>query len=299
MLGFEPSAVRIHGNLIEVFHKDPGTGIKLYDVKMEGISGQSPYGLFRTLLINLLRKHSGFGARVNQDALDGFRGSAAMIDYLIRFEEHLNGKLDVKLMRGNTDAVRSRVRIIQDELFLLAKSCLDKKGSFHLFEAGPGYVRTQMNLIYRLRQADYDLTNVHIMGADLHPGVVKVAQEIIRYEELTDIIEVHAGHAGDWIKKLDQKFDVVLAEGVFEYNNMSRSLDLAKTFNQFLNPGGSLIASATHEVPKKAIVEFLDILVLSRTESDFIDIYKQSGFNDPRLITTSPKNISVGIGQTI
>ncbi|MBN2003110.1 MAG: class I SAM-dependent methyltransferase [Anaerolineae bacterium] len=289
--------VKKNGTKIEVFHKHPDTQIKLYDIDMRPIAGASPYGWLRTRVINLMRKHSGTGALINQDALEGYRGSAAMIDYVLRFVGHPNGKLDRIFLTGSSDAVRSRVKIVQDELFDIAKSNLEEKGTFHLFEVGPGYLRTQLNLLDRLKKARYDVRNVKMVGADLHPGVVKAASQIIQYEGIGDMVTIHEGDAKHCLEKLNMTFDAVLAEGVFEYSDMQGSTNLARTLGSYLRPQGHLMASATHAVPKKLLIEYLDILLNQRTREEFVQIYKHCGFEEPRLIATEPPNISVGIGQ--
>jgi SAM-dependent methyltransferase len=292
-----PPWLKRTGTCLEVFHRSRETGIRLYEVRMEPIRGQSPYGPLRTFLINLLRKHSGLGARLNQDALEGHRGSAAMIDYVVRFPGHMNGKLDKKIMLGSPDAVRSRVRIVQDELFELARSCLRAKGEFRLLEVGPGYLRTQLDLLERLRRTQHDMTGVKIVGVDLHPEVVRAASQIIEHEKIGDQVQVFQADAGQWLKTSEQVFDVILAEGVFEYRDMAGSVELAKILANHLAPGGHLIASATHRVPKKALIEYLDIRVLQRSKEEFLEIYRTSGFELPKLIATEPPNVSVGVGK--
>lgn len=293
----DQSGVKRTGTKIEVFHKHPDTQIKLYDIEMKPIMGASPYGPLRTFIINLMRKHSGAGARINQDALEGYRGSAAMIDYVIRFYDHPNGNFDKTFLSGSANAVRSRVRIVQDELFNIAKSSLTEKGTFHLFEVGPGYLRTQLNLLKRLKEARYDTKNVRIVGADLHPSVVKAASQIIQHEGIGDMVTIHEGDAKHWLEKLDMTFDTVLAEGVFEYTDMEGSMNLGHILGKHLRPQGHLIASATHAIPKKLLIEYLDILLSQRSEEEFVQIYKHCGFEEPRLIATEPPNISVGVGQ--
>ncbi len=288
---------RKNGTTIEVFYKNQSTHIKLYDIKMEKISGASPYTPLRTFFINLVRQNSGCGARINQDALEGYRGSAAMIDYVVRFHEHLNGAFDKQFMFGGTTAVRSRVKLVQDELFNLAKSALEEKGTFNLFEVGPGYLRTQVNLITRLREAHCTTKGLKIVGADMHPEVIKAASQIIRYENIGDMVAIHEGDAKDCLTKLDTTFDAILAEGVFEYCDMEASLELGGVLRKYLKPHGCLIASATHKVPKKLLIEYLDIFVLQRSKDDFLRIFRTCGFEEPRLIPTEPPNISVGIGR--
>lgn len=288
---------RRNGARIEVFHESVDTGIVLYDIAMEPIRGSSPYGWLRTFFVNLVRQHSGLGALLNQDALEGYRGSAAMIDYVLRFPGHLNGALDSKFMVGSTDAVRSRVQIVQDQLFALARSRLDSRGRFRLFEVGPGYLRTQLDLLRRLKEAGYDRTPVEIVGVDLHPRVVQAASRIIEHEGIADIVAIHQGDALTWLAGSNRTYDVVLAEGVFEYADMERSVALARGLSEHLDPGGHLIASATHSVPKKALIEYLDIRVLPRKREELVEIFRSAGFDEPRLIATEPPNVSVGIGR--
>jgi protein-L-isoaspartate O-methyltransferase len=249
------------------------------------------------LCVNLVRKYSALGALLNQDALEGYRGSAAMIDYVLRFPGHLNGPLDKSFMVGSTDSVRSRVRIVQDELFALAQSCLRSKGRFRLFEVGPGYLRTQLDLLERLKRAGSNTKAVQIVGVDSHPGVVRAASRVIEYDDVADVVTIHHGDAVTWLAEADEKYDVVLAEGVFEYADMTRSVELAKALAEHLEPGGHLIASATHSVPKKALIEYLDIRVLQRSRQELVEIFVSSGFDEPRLIATEPPNVSVGIGR--
>jgi len=287
------------GRIITAYYKNIDTNIKLYDIAMEPIKGKSPYDPIRTFVINLIRTNSALGARINQDALDGFRGSAAMIDYVVRFKEHLNGKLDRKIMFGSPDAVRSRVNIVEDELFLLIKEQLAEKGTFHLLEVGPGYLRTQINLINRLKEAQVDLDGLKIVGVDCHPDVVRAATEILRYERLENIMSIILGDAHEWLTSNTTQYDTVLAEGVFEYMNRKKSMEFAGELANHIRKEGYLIASATHKVPKKKVIEYLDILVLQRSEKEFVEIFTNSGFNNPRLIPTEPPNVSIGIGQKI
>ncbi len=285
------------GKTITSYYKNVGTGIKLYDIAMEPIKGKSPYDPLRTFVINLIRTNSALGARINQDALDGYRGSAAMIDYVLRFKEHLNGKLDRKIMFGSPDAVRSRVAIIENELFSILKKELADKGSFHLLEVGPGYLRTQINLINRLREERINIDGLKIVGIDFNPDVVKAASEIIRYERLENVVSIFEGNAQEWLASKTTLYDAVLAEGVFEYLDMIKSIEFANELANHIRKGGYLLATATHKVPKKKVIEYLDILVLQRSVNEFVKIFESCGFTVPRLVPTDPPNVSVGIGR--
>ncbi len=284
---------RKEGNRIEVFYKNQDTQIKLYEIKMDPISGKSPYGLLRTFFINRRRKKNGSGARVNQDA----RGSAAMIDYAIRCEEHLNGKSDKKFMTGNSDAVRSRAEIVLDELFDIARTNLAERGTFHLFEAGPGYLRTQLGLIKRLSEAQCDLEGLEMVGADLHPDVVRAALRIIGYEGIGDMVKIYEGDAEHWLKNLNRTFDAVLAEGIFEYLDMKSSLELGSMFGNYLKPHGHFIATAALTIPKKKRLKYLDTHVIRRSKEEFVQLFKSCGFEVPWLIPTDPPISMVGVGQ--
>jgi hypothetical protein len=285
------------GKVITAYYKNIDTGIKLYDIAMEPIKGKSPYDPIRTFVINLIRTNSALGARLNQDALEGCRGSAAMVDYVVRFKEHLNGKLDKKIMFGSPDAVRSRVDIIENELFSLTKKELADKGVFHLLEVGPGYLRTQINLINRLKEARCNLDGLKIVGVDRNPGVVRAASEILRYERIESIVSIFEGDAREWLSSNTARFDAVLAEGVFEYIDMEKSIGFARELSSHIRQKGYLIASATHKVPKKKIIEYLDILVLQRSKKEFVEMFTRGGFDAPRLVPTVPPNLSVGIGR--
>jgi protein-L-isoaspartate O-methyltransferase len=293
-----PCWFRKSGARIEVFHRSVDTGIVLYEIAMEPIPAGSPYGRIRTFFVNLVRKHSALGALLNQDALEGYAGSAAMIDYILRFPGHLNGPLDKKFMVGSTDSVRSRVRIVQDELFVLARSCLTRTNRFRLFEVGPGYLRTQLDLLRRLKEAGCDTKAVEMVGVDSHPRVVRAASRIIEHEGVADVVTIHQGDALTWLTGSNGKYDVALAEGVFEYADMVRSVELASALSAHLEEGGHLIASATHRVPKKALIEYLDIRVLERSREELLEIFRRAGFDEPRLIATDPPNVSVGIGRS-
>jgi hypothetical protein len=296
MVTEEAKWFRKSGMKIEVFYKDEGTGIVLYEIDMAPIPGKSPYGPLRTMAINFVRKNSGLGARLNQDALEGYRGSAAMIDYVLRFTNHLNGAIDKKIMFGSPNAVRSRVKIIEDELFKIACDSLTEKGVFHFFEVGPGYLRTQINLVRRLREEKFDLKGLKIEGVDLNPNVVKAAEKIIKFESLENVVTIRHGDAKEYLRNAEMTFDAILAEGVFEYCDMKGSLQLAEIVESRIRPGGYLIATATHNVPKRRLIEYLDILVTPRSKEDFIAIFSKCGFDEPKLLATTPPNISVGIG---
>jgi len=285
--------VLISDNTVYVYY--PGSDILMYTVNMNPISTDNTYGFIRKGIINHLRTKSGLCARVSDDILQGNRGSAAMIDYAMR--ESLYGEKDARFMYGSVDAVRSRVRIIQNELVRLAKKCLTTQGSFRLFEAGHGFIRTKIHLMRELEREGFDIECEKIVGCDINPDVVDVVRIIIGYENLHDIIQVYEGHAVDCLNGLGEKFDVGLAEGVFEYMDLRESRDLARAFHRSLADNGLLIATATHKIPKAAVARLLDFYFEPRSEADFIEIFTRSRFEHPRLIKTDPPNISVGIAR--
>lgn len=283
----------ISDNTVHVYY--PGTDILMYEVNMNPISTNNTYGFIRKGIINYLRTKSGFCARVNDDILEGNRGSAAMIDYAMR--ESLHGEKDARFMYGSVDAVRSRVRIIQHELILLAKRFLTSQGRFRLFEAGHGFIRTKIHLLRELIKDGFDIECVKIVGCDINPDVVDVVRKIIGHENLHDIIQVYEGHAIEFLSEVGERFDVGLAEGVFEYMDIQESKDLAMAFHRSLADNGFLIATATHKIPKATVARLLDFYFEPRTEADFIDIFTHSKFQHPILIKTDPPNISVGIAR--
>jgi ubiquinone/menaquinone biosynthesis C-methylase UbiE len=281
------------GNVFVIYY--PGSDIPMYEVSLTPINSNCPYGPLRKAVLNFIRKRSGLCARVNDDVLEGVRGSAAMIDYIMR--ETLHGEMDAKFMYGSVDAVRSRVRIIQKELVGLAKDYLERKNGFRFFEAGHGFVRTKIQLLNTLKEDGYDITKVRLVGCDTNPRVVDVTRRIIAREEFDSQIQVHQGDAVDCLERLDETFDVCLAEGVFEYMDMDESRTLARSFHRCLDDGGTLIGTATHVIPKARVAKLLDFWFEPRHEDDFVRIFTETGFRKPQLIKTNPPNISVGIGR--
>jgi hypothetical protein len=291
------SWIRKDDNRIEVFYKNPDTHIKLYEIETELLPGKSSDGFLRTLFTNRMRKKKESGAQINQKVPGGGPGSAAMIDYMLRFGEHPDGMNDENNTTGDSDAVRSRAVRVLDELFDIAQRNLTARGTFHLFEAGPGYLRTQLGLIKRLSEAQCDLEGLEMAGADVHPDVVRAASRIIGYEGIGDMVSIYEGDAGRCLKKLNRRFDAVLAEGIFEYMDMKASLELFSVFGNCLKPHGHLIATAALKIPKKKHRKYLDAQVARRSKDEFVQLFKNCGFEVPWLISTDPPIFTVGVGE--
>jgi hypothetical protein len=77
----------------------------------------------------------------------------------------------------------------------------------------------------------------------------------------------------------------------------TKSGKIITSYYKNVDKGGYLLATATHKVPKKKVIEYLDILVLQRSVNEFVEIFESCGFTGPRLVPTDPPNVSVGIGQ--
>jgi|GEM_PF-3655624 len=88
----------------------------------------------------------------------------------------------------------------------------------------------------RSNEAGFGRTAVELVGVDLHPRVVHAASRIIEHEGLAGIVAIHEGDALTWLAGSNSEYDVVLAEGVFEYADMARSVELARGLFAHLSP---------------------------------------------------------------
>lgn len=283
---------RVDDGRIQAYY--PGSDILMYEIEMSPIDGDNTYNFPRKFLINAMRKRSGLCALVNDDALRGIRGSAAMIDYIN--DEQIHGGMDNKFMYGSVDAVRSRIRKIEEISSGFAKESINRGEEFCFYEAGSGFLRLPLLILESLKEDGYRQDLVYI-GTDRNPDVVETASKIAEFRGVSDKIRVCHGDALKALQSLDKELDLVLAEGAMEYWEPDYCKAFAEESRRHLKNGGRLVATATHEIPKEKIAKILDFYFEPKSEDEFKEIFTDTGFGEPRLIKTEPPNISIGIAR--
>ena len=272
----------------------PNSDIPMYEVPMTPLSPDCGYGFMKRNLINLTRKRSGLCSIVNEDALHNRVGSSAMIDYINA--EQLHGSMDKYFMYGSVNAVRSRIRKVEELTVDLAKGSFEKRGEVSIYEAGCGFIRLPLNILDSLGGELYNL-NLSYVGVDKNPDVVKVASKISEFRGASDKIRVYKGDALEELCKLNGELDMILVEGAMEYWSPEYRESFLEESGKHLSEDGVLVGTSTQTIPKEGIARFLGFYFPPTSQEDFIDTFTNAGFNEPKLIKTEPPNISIGIGM--
>lgn len=266
--------------------------VMMYQTIMGHIDKLDNYGFVKKNLLTLLRSTSGLCSIINENALNGQIGSAAMIDYINAEQYH--GQLDTIFMGGSVAAVRSRIRKIEEISKNIAKNLVDKKIKVNVYEAGCGFIRIPLGIFDFIGEENHDL--FYFIGVEKNPTVVEVASKIAESENLSDKIKVYEGDALESLRKLDGYSNLIIAEGAMEYWNLEYSIEFAREAYRHLDKGGALVGTATHIIPKRRIAEFLGTYFNPLSEEHFKNVFIEAQFSETKLIKTEPPNISIGIG---
>jgi len=216
----------------------PGTDILMYRVNMSPIGEDARCSLLKKGMLNLMRTLSGLCYIVNENALNGRRGTAAMIDYINA--EQLHGKLDKMFMYGSVDSVRSRIRKIEEITKSLAQDVLQaKKRGIGIFEAGCGFIRIPLGILSSIQAQDNSFS-FYYLGVDKEPQVVEVCAKIVAHEKLHEKIVVANDDALESLETSDRLFDLIIAEGAMEYWDKDYCNRFVREAYKHLHRGGHL-----------------------------------------------------------
>lgn len=272
----------------------PESDIHMYDMSMTPIDRKCGYKPLRRGFINFMRKNSGLCAVVNDGTLRGVMGPAEMIDYINANELH--GPLDGIFMGGSVNAVRSRIEKVEKLTGQFAEEAIRGGKKFRLYEAGSGFLRIPINIIDSLKSRDLK-PELFYVGVEKDKNAAEAALKIADFEGISDKIDVHLGDALEILRRMDDEFDCVLVEGAMEYWSPHYCKAFAEESYRHLKKGGRLVSTATHVIPKEKMARVLDLYFEPKSESEFIEMYTESGFEEPVLFKTNPPNISVGVGK--
>lgn len=227
-----------------------------------------------------IHRQSPFFVRT-QDWPRGYAGDFETIEYIVKGENKsakhsLGYYLEAIIL--NSPIVQQHRNKVQHQAQLILEKALDIKGA-KVLSIGCGSSADLRSIQKVLKSTDIAVTLF-----DMDEGALSYSAE--KLDQMRDQCNLIQGNLLRLVKKIEEKFDLIVIGGVFDYlNDKTITSLLDKIYNENLKPGGEIfftnIASGN---PYRAWMEYcFDWELIERSERNIRSIYDTASLANSSL----------------